>query len=449
MKHYDLLVIGGGSGGLAVSQAAAKHGKKVAVVDMGTIGGTCVNLGCVPKKIMWYAGEIAEYAALAETFGFALHAKLDFKKLVAHRQKFIHTLNTIYSDRLKKSKITYIHGIAKFIDSKKIEVNKEIYSANHIVIATGTHPVKPNIPGAELGIDSDGFFALEKLPKKVVIVGGGYIAMELSSILNQLGSEVKVLIRKGKPFRNFDSMISEMLVETMSAQGVEFLTNHETEKIVSAANSKLTVHCNNKKIIKNIDAVIFAIGRKPTTSKLNLKAAGIKTNEKGYITTNKNEMTNVPRVYAIGDVAGKKLLTPVAVAAGRRLAERIFGKNKKYWLDYENIPTAIFTHPPAASVGLSEQDAITKYGKNKILIEKTHFNPLFYSLGKRKIPFQMKLISLKQNEKIIGCHLVGINADEIIQGFALAIKVGAKKKDFEDTVGIHPTSAEELLTIFV
>jgi glutathione reductase (NADPH) len=447
VKHFDLIVIGAGSGGLAAAQRAASYGKKVALIEMSKIGGTCVNLGCVPKKIMWYAGQIEEALQLSKDFGFSTKSKLDFKKLVNHREKFIKSLQEIYTARIKKSHITYLPYRAVFIDAKTLQVHNEKISANFIVIATGSESNIPKIKGAEYGIDSDGFFDLKQLPKTTAIIGGGYIALELAFILNQLGSKVTMLIRKDTPVRNFDSLISKSLMDIMKAQDIKVLPYHETEEIVKERDKTLTIHCKNKKKLTQFEAAIFAIGRSPSTHTLNLHVAGVKLNMKDNIITDKFETTNIPHIFAIGDVAGKKLLTPVAVAAGRRLSERLFGTNKNLIVDYENIPTAIFTHPPAAAVGLSEQDAADKYGEENIAVETTQFHSMYYALTAIKTLSAMKLIYLKDTGKIIGCHLIGINADEIIQGFAVAIKMGATKQDLNNTIGIHPTSAEELLTI--
>src|SRR5579862_9736311 len=407
-KHYDLLVIGGGSGGLACAKKAASYGASVALVEMDRIGGTCVNLGCVPKKIMWYAGEIASAYHAGLNYGFTCQDyTFDFEKLVTHRQQYITQLNQIYEQQLQDNNIDYYKDQAMFRDSHTIEIKNEYYTANHIVIASGCHPSLPSIQGAEFGIDSDGFFALKFLPKKIAIVGAGYIAIELASILNQLGAEVSLLIRHDIPLRHFDSLLGLTIIDIMTSQGIKVLTNHQATRITRDANNKLSIDCGNDKIVSDIDSLIFAIGRTPRTQHLNLNHAKINTNEAGFIITDKWERTNIQHIYAIGDVTGKKLLTPVAIAAGRQLAARIFGDEKDAYCDYENIPTVIFSHPPIGSIGLSEQEAIKKYGENQLTIYQTRFTSLLYSLNKDKTPSHMKLITLKPNEKIIGCHLIG------------------------------------------
>jgi len=447
-KHFDLLVLGGGSAGLATAQMAASRGAKVALIEKDDLGGTCVNVGCVPKKIMWYAGELAEFHRLAGSYGFKQKpAQLDFKKLVLGRERYIKTLNESYLRRLNKLKITYIKGFARFLDAHTLLVNNEAYTADHIVLATGCTPLRPSLKGAEFALDSDDFFALKSLPQKVAIVGAGYIAVELASILNQLGAEVTLALRHDRPLRQFDAVLGKTLVEIMSAQGIQVLTEHQATEITRDAKKQFTLHFAGNKKIRKLDAVLFAIGRHPRTASLNLKAIKVKTDAHGFIVTDKADKTSVSHIYAIGDVTGKKQLTPVAVAAGRLLAKRLFGKKQKAILDYSNIPTVIFSHPPLASIGLSEEAAIEKYGKTKIVIYKSRFNSLFYALSKEKTPSLFKLVTLKSNGKIIGCHLLGRGVDEILQGFAVAIKMGATKSDFEATMAIHPTSAEELVTL--
>jgi glutathione reductase (NADPH) len=446
-NHYDLLVIGAGSGGLAAAQKAAENGASVAIVEMKTIGGTCVNVGCVPKKLTWYAGETESFFTHAKEYGFqAKSPALSFKKLAAHRQHYLKLLNKKYHQRLQTDNITYLQGDAKFTNSHTVKVANKLYTAKHIIIATGCSPNTPMVEGGAYAIDSDGFFALKSLPKSMAIIGGGYIAMEFSSILNKLGVDVHLVIRDDKPLKQFDSLISKALLELIKLKKIKLYKHQEVKKITRNAQKKLTLHCNSKKIT-NIDSVLFAIGRHPCTNSLNLKAAGVKLNKAKYIATDKWENTNVAHIYAIGDVTGKKMQTPVAVAAGRKLASRLFGGEKRAFLDYDNIPTTIFTHPPAASVGLTEQQAVDKYGRKQLAIYEAKFASLYYAFSKEKIFSYIKLITIKKSQKVIGCHFVDNHADEIIQGFAVAIKMGATKMDFDNTVGIHPTSAEELLTL--
>lgn len=447
VKHYDLLVVGGGSGGLSVARRSAKYGVKVALIDMGELGGTCVNLGCIPKKIMWNAAELASFSQIAKDYGFEYRdIQLDFNKLVLRREQFIESLNQIYEHHLKNDKVDFIKGCAKFSDPHTLIVNDtKTYSAEHVVIATGCTPKRLGVRGEELCINSDGFFNLKEQPKNVAIIGAGYIAVELTSILNQLGSKVKLLLRHDKPIREFDYMLSDAVFSVMQARGVEILTFHTTKEIICDQHNQLTIHCNDNKSVTDLDCIIYAIGRTPRIHDLNLNAAGVRTDENGFIMTDKWEKTNIAHICAIGDVTGKKLLTPTAIAAGIRLAKRLFG-NEPVFFDYENVPTVVFHHPPVGSIGLSEQEAVRKYGKNQIDTHHKQYSSLYYALSDNKIPTQMKLITLKNSGKIIGCHLICREADEILQGYAVAIKMGATLNDLRNTVAIHPTNAEELLT---
>lgn len=447
-KHFDLIVIGGGSAGLATAKAAASYGATVALIENDRLGGTCVNLGCIPKKIMWYAGKFAGAYQLSESYGFHFeNISLDFEKLVNHRDEFIKSLNSSYENRLSKDNITYLKGSAIFRDTSTIQVNNINYSANHIVIATGCVPKKPDIKGIDFAINSDGFFSLKKLPQRIAIIGSGYIGVEFASILNQLGSEVKFLIRYDRPLREFDSFISDALMDIMKKQGIEIYTHHIAREIKQNEMNKYEVICEENNSILNLDTIIYAIGRTPRTHFLNLENASIKTDDEGFIITDKWEQTNIDHIYAIGDVTGKNLLTPVAIMAGRKLASRIFGGEKDAYLDYNFIPTAIFSLPSIGSIGLSEREAKEKYGRDQLVIYENQFNPLIYALNTQLFPSKMKLITMKDTGKIVGCHMIGIDSDEILQGFAVAMKMGATKKDLENTLSIHPTNAEELLSI--
>jgi glutathione reductase (NADPH) len=447
IKKFDLLILGAGSGGIATAEKAASLGAKVAIIEMQQAGGTCVNLGCVPKKIMWYAGSIVDAWYYAPEFGFKPQAPIfDFATLVKHRNEFTNAISQRMHQRLIKNKVTYLQGCAHFVDDHSVKVDTQHYTAKHIVIATGCESKLPPIKGVGYGIDSDGFFGLQKLPQKIAIIGNGYIAMELAGIMQQLGSSVKVLIRNNKVLSHFDSLISSTLAEIMSKKGIELLYQHDTQEIIQR-QGKLDLHCKKNKKVIGMDTVLFAIGRTPRTHHLNLTATKIKIDVAGYIKTNKWETTNVPHIHAIGDVTGKKMLTPVAIAAGRKLATRLFGKDKKSFLDYTNIPTVIFSHPPIGSVGLADHEAIAKYGRKNLTIYQTAFGSLYTALSNTQYPSKMRLITLKKSGKIIGCHIIGPNADEMLQGFAVAIKMGATKADFDKVVAIHPTSAEELVTM--
>lgn len=446
---YDLIVLGGGSGGIASAIRATRHGAKVAVVEQTHLGGTCVNLGCVPKKIMFNASAVADMLRKAPDFGFSpVDVKLNWKTLVNRRDAFIEMLRENYAKRLDQNSISYLHGKGYFVAADTIEVNGEQYQAEHIIIATGGEPYIPaDISGAEYTINSDGFFTLAARPNKVAIIGSGYIGVELAGMLHSLGAETHLLIRGQRPLSRFDSLLGETLLEIMGQQGIHCHLNHRACSISLQKDQRKAVKCQNGSVLSDFDTVIVALGRVPRTYNLNLDAIGLKRDQKGMISVDRYQNTNVPGVYAIGDVINEPALTPVAIAAGRCLADRLFAGQTEAHLDYENICSVIFSHPPIGSVGLSEDGAIAKYGAEQIKIYKTRFNPLFDALSEDKTPTIMKLVTLGKEEKIIGIHLIGHGADEMLQGFGVAVKMGACKRDFDNTVAIHPTSAEELVTM--
>ena len=446
-KHYGLIAIGGGSGGLSVAERASMYGVKCAVVEQGKLGGTCVNVGCVPKKVMWNGASIAHVLRDAPGYGFDIQINgFTWSKLVAAREKYILGINDWYHTYLKDSNIDEIRGYARFVDAHTIEVEGVKYTADHIVIAPGGVPIVPDIPGAELGITSDGFFALQEQPKRVAIVGAGYIAVELAGLLNALGSEVDLLLRREHFLSQFDSMLRETLMEEMINNGVNIMPSISVLKVERDERGKLTLHCQGGHELMSFDTVIWAIGRSPNTAGLNLQAAGVKTSDEGYIPADEYENTNIPGIYAAGDVTGKPALTPVAIAAARRLGDRLFNNQPERRLDYENIPSVIFSHPPIGTVGMTEEAARRLHG-DAVKVYQTQFTNMYYSLSPHKQTTAMKLVTVGANQKIVGCHLIGQGADEMLQGFAVAIKMGATKADFDNTVAIHPTSAEELVTM--
>jgi glutathione reductase (NADPH) len=327
-----------------------------------------------------------------------------------------------------------------------VKVGDEHYSADHVVIATGGTPIIPDVPGAEHGITSDGFFELEEAPKSVAVVGAGYIAVELAGMLNALGSQVSLYLRKQHLLPRFDSMLREALMEAMLDDGINIFPRSQIEEIKQQPDGKLTLMCDQCQSIQNLDAVLWAIGRSPNTADLNLRAAGVETDDKGFIRTDDYQNSNVPGIYAIGDITGRLPLTPVAVAAGRRLADRLFGGQTERHFDYENIPTVVFSHPPIGTVGLTEGEARATHGVS-VKIYQTRFTPMCHAITRRRLKTAMKLITVGPREKIVGCHIIGPNADEMLQGFAVAIRMGVTKQDFDDTVAIHPTGAEELVTM--
>lgn len=447
-KTFDLIVIGGGSGGIATAVRAAQYGAKVAVIEQSYLGGTCVNLGCVPKKVMFNASLIAEYLHKANDYGFSsVFEKLDWGKLVARRNSYIAHLRKHYTARFAEYRIKHIEGIGQFHDTQTLHVQDVLYKAKHIVIATGSEPALPHINGIQHVIDSDGFFSLTKQPRKVAIIGSGYIGVELAGILHTLGTETHLLMRGDKLLSHFDPILGNTLLEIMSKQGIYTHPNHKAASISLQSDGRKTIACESGSLITDIDVIISATGRKPRTAHLQLTKAKIKTDHEGYIKVDSYQNTSAAGIYALGDVTHATALTPVAIAAGRRLADRIWGKQPKAKLDYRNISSVVFSHPPIGTVGLSEEEAVIKHGKENVKIYQTRFNPMFDALSPDKTPTVMKLVTQGPKEKIIGLHVIGYYADEMMQGFGVAVKMGAYKKDFDNTLAIHPTSSEEFVTM--
>jgi len=445
-EQFDLIVIGGGSGGIAHARRAAEYGARVAVIEYGPLGGTCVNVGCVPKKVMWYTASQAHHFEHAADYGFDLSVNgHDWATLKANRDAYVERLNGIYESNLDKSGVTYITGAASFVDEHTVAVGDENYQADRIVIATGGRPIVPSIPGAELGITSDGFFELEQQPQRVLVAGSGYIAVELAGVFNGLGSQVQLVVRKDSIIRSFDAMLGEQLMEAMEKDGVEV----ETRVVPSSlqkTSAGLLLHAEDGRTFGPVDAVLWAVGREPNVEGLEPGNAGVVSDDRGFIPTDKMQQTNVEHIFAIGDVTGRAALTPVAIAAGRRLADRLYGGMEGRHLDYDLIPTVVFSHPPIGTVGLTEAAARAEYG-DAVKVYSSGFTPMYYALGSKKQRSVMKLITVGADEKIVGCHVIGEGADEMLQGFAVAIRMGATKADFDDTVAIHPSNAEEFVTM--
>ncbi|KAM4621514.1 glutathione reductase, mitochondrial isoform 2-T2 [Polymixia lowei] len=461
--RFDFLVIGGGSGGLAGARRAAELGATTAVIESHKLGGTCVNVGCVPKKVMWNAAVHAEYLHDHSDYGFeGGHAHFSWATLKNKRDAYVSRLNHIYRNNLDKAKIETILGQARFTDDPEptVEVNGKKYTAPHILIATGGRPSvlsDSDVPGASLGITSDGFFELESLPKRSVIVGGGYIAVEMAGILSTLGSKTSLIIRTTEVLRNFDNFISTNCAKELQNSGIELWKNTQL-KSVSKTDKGLEVTLVTKdpekkndeeriNTIQEVDCLLWAIGREPNTSGLNLSQMGIDTDEKGNIVVDEFQNTSRSGIYAVGDVCGKALLTPVAIAAGRKLAHRLFEGKAESKVDYSNIPTVVFSHPPIGTVGLIEEEAIKTRGKENVKTYKTSFTPMYHAITTRKTQCIMKLVCVGKEEKVVGLHMQGLGCDEMLQGFAVAIKMGATKADFDKTIAIHPTSSEEFVTM--
>lgn len=447
-KHYDYLAIGGGSGGIASINRAAMYGQKCALIEAKELGGTCVNVGCVPKKVMWHAAQIAEAIhQYGPDYGFDTTVNaFNWKTLIANRSAYIDRIHNSYDNVLGKNKVDVIKGFARFVDAHTVEVNGEKITADHILIATGGRPSHPDIPGAEYGIDSDGFFALDDMPKRVAIIGAGYIAVEIAGVLNALGAETHLFVRKHAPLRTFDPLIVDTLVEVMNTEGPNLHTESTPKAITKNADGSLTLQLENGQTF-TVDSLIWAIGREPATDNLNLGVTGVKTNDKGYIEVDKFQNTNVQGIYAVGDNTGAVELTPVAVAAGRRLSERLFNDKPDEHLDYSNIPTVVFSHPPIGTIGLTEPQAKEKYGDDQVKVYTSSFTAMYTAVTQHRQPCRMKLVCVGKDEKVVGLHGIGFGMDEILQGFAVAVKMGATKKDFDNTVAIHPTASEEFVTM--
>ena len=453
-KHYDYIAIGGGSGGIASINRAASYGKKCAIVEAKHLGGTCVNVGCVPKKVMFYGAQIAEAIhRYAPSYGFDVDVKgFDFAKLIESREAYIGRIHQSYNNVLTKNNVDVYAGFGRFIDKNTIEVSyedgrKEQITADHILIATGGRPSRPAIEGQEYGIDSNGFFALRELPKRVAISGAGYIAVELAGVVNSLGAETHLVVRRHAPIRNFDPMVVDTLVEVLEQDGIHLHKHSTIQKVVKNADGSLNLYFDDERQI-TVDCLIWAIGREPATDTIGLENVGVETNARGFIKTDKFQNTNVPGIYAVGDIIeGGIELTPVAVAAGRRLSERLFNGKPNEHLDYDLVASVVFSHPPIGTVGLSEPQAIEKYGEKNVKVYKSSFTAMYTAVTEHRQPCRMKLVCVGPQEKIVGLHGIGFGVDEMIQGFAVAIKMGATKADFDNTVAIHPTGSEEFVTM--
>ncbi|SEF40947.1 glutathione-disulfide reductase [Thauera chlorobenzoica] len=445
MKHYDYIAIGGGSGGVATARRAAEYGARVLLVEGARLGGTCVNVGCVPKKLMWYASGIAQAMRDAPGYGFSAAAStVDWASLKARRDAYISRLNGIYAGMLDKAGVDTVHGFARFVEPHAIEVDGRRFTARHIVIATGGTPVIPDIPGAELGIDSDGFFALGHQPRRVAVVGAGYIAVELAGVLNGLGSEVTMLVRGPQLLRNFDAMVRTELRAQMEEDGVVLRFGTKVRALSREAGGALTIECDDGSTLE-VDALIWATGRRANTDGLNLATAGVHAEAGGVIATDDFQNTAVEGIYAIGDITGRAELTPVAIAAGRKLAARLFRGQADSRLDYDDIPTVVFSHPPIGTVGLTEDQARSRF--DRVEVFSTRFTAMAHALTEHRPKTAMKLVCTGPEQRVVGLHVIGDGADEMLQGFAVALKMGATKADFDNTVAIHPTSAEELVTL--
>ena len=440
---YNLFVIGAGSGGVRAARMSASYGARVGIAEDRYLGGTCVNVGCVPKKLLVYASHVSEEIHNAKGFGWDIdHISYDWSKLIKNKNTEIQRLNGIYKNLLENTGVDIINGRATIIDAHTVEIGTMKYSAEKILIATGGWPSVPDIPGKKYIISSNEAFFLESLPKKIIIVGGGYIAVEFAGIFNGLGVETTLIHRGSLFLRGFDQDLRSMLAEEMQKKGIEIIFNVNIKKI-DKADKQLVAYFEDGTQLE-ADQIMYATGRKPMTENLGLENVGIEINKKNAIKINDDYQTNIPSIYAIGDVTDRINLTPVALAEGMALAKRFFANEKKV-VNYSNIPTCVFSQPSLGTVGLTEEQARKKYVD--IDIYKSRFTPMKYSLSDNNEKTMMKMIVEKKTNRVIGVHMIGPDAGEIIQGIGIAMKAGASKQDFDSTIGIHPTAAEEFVSM--
>lgn len=448
MKEFDIIAIGGGSGGIATMNRAAIYGAKTAVIEGSHLGGTCVNLGCVPKKIMWYGSQVAEAIHhYGPEYGFTSQdVTFDFATLRKNREAYIERSRTSYGNTFTNNGVQVINGFAKFVDAQTVEVNGELIRAKHIVIATGAQPAVPNIPGSELGIVSDDVFSWEELPTSVAVIGAGYIAVEMAGLLHGLGVQTDLFVRGNRPLRNFDSYIIQALMEEMERTNLPLHTGKTPVSLEKTEDGLIQINFEDGSS-HLAQKVLWAIGRKPNVEQLNLEAAGVQLTPSGHIAVDEYQETSVPGIYALGDVTGEKELTPVAIKAGRLLAERLFNNKTTAKMDYTNIPTVVFSHPAIGTVGLTEKEAIAQYGQEQVKVYTSAFTSMYTALANNRQMAKFKLVTVGENEQVVGLHGIGFGVDEMIQGFSVAIKMGATKEEFDAVVAIHPTGAEEFVTM--
>jgi glutathione reductase (NADPH) len=442
---FDLYVIGAGSGGVRAARFSAGFGARVAIAESRYLGGTCVNVGCVPKKLLVYGAHYAEDFEQAKSFGWSAgEAEFDWSTLIANKDREIHRLNGIYRNLLLNSGVTLHEGHAKLVDAHRVEINGQIYSAEHILIATGGWPQVPEFPGSEYAITSQDAFFLKSLPKRILVVGGGYIAVEFASIFNGLGADVTQLYRGELFLRGFDGSVRTHLKEELIKRGIDLQFNADIERIDKQADGSLKATLKDGRTLET-DSVFYATGRRPMTDNLGLENTDIKLNSQGFIEVDALFQTSEPSILALGDIIGGVQLTPVALAEGMAVARRLFKPEQYRPLDYAHIPTAVFSLPNIGTVGLTEEDA--RKAGHELRIFESRFRPMKLTLGDDQERTLMKLVVDANTDRVLGCHMVGPDAGEIVQGLAIALKAGATKQIFDDTIGVHPTAAEEFVTL--
>ncbi|AHE98899.1 glutathione-disulfide reductase [Thioalkalivibrio paradoxus] len=450
MEQYDVIVIGGGSGGLAVAERAAGHGARVVVFDPKPLGGTCVNEGCVPKKLTWYAAHHIGHARHAAEFGVDLQfSGIRYPDLVQRRHAFLRMLNDYWSGYLERLGVEYVPERAQLLDERTVSAGGKEYRGERVVIATGGEPLVPRMPGHELGATSDDFFQWTDLPKSIAIIGAGYIGLEMAGMLRAFGTEVTVVAMEDRVLEMFDPMVSHVLERHLGEQGIERRLGATVNGLAGEPGA-VRVQIADGSELGPFERVLWAVGRSPKTRDIGLESTGVKLRPNGTVPVDEWQQTNVPGVFALGDIVGKGPLTPVAIAAGRRLADRWFAPERNpVPVDYSQIPTVTFTHPPTAAVGMTEPQAVARYG-DQVHVYETEFGGLARAFAEGDIaPVSMKLVCAGDDERVVGIHMVGDGVDEMLQGFAVAVRMGATKRDFDLTIPIHPTSAEELVTLKV
>ncbi|MEB0046730.1 MULTISPECIES: glutathione-disulfide reductase [unclassified Pseudomonas] len=442
---FDLYVIGAGSGGVRAARFAAGFGAKVAVAESRYLGGTCVNVGCVPKKLLVYGAHFAEDFEQSSGFGWSLgEATFDWATLIANKDREISRLNGIYRNLLVNSGVTLHEGHAKIIGPHEVEINGERYTAKNILIATGGWPQIPDIQGHEHAISSNQAFFLKTLPRRVLVVGGGYIAVEFAGIFHGLGAETTLLYRGDLFLRGFDGAVRKHLQEELTKRGMNLQFNADIERIEKQADGSLKATLKDGRELE-ADCIFYATGRRPMLDNLGLENTGVKLDKKGFVEVDELYQTAEPSILALGDVIGRVQLTPVALAEGMAVARRLFKPEQYRAVDYKMIPTAVFSLPNIGTVGMTEEEA--REAGHEVVVYESRFRPMKLTLTQCQERTLMKLVVDAGTDKVLGCHMVGPDAGEIIQGLAIALKAGATKRDFDDTIGVHPTAAEEFVTL--
>lgn len=447
MKKFDLVTIGGGSGGIAAANRAAEYGAKVAVIEEDYLGGTCVNRGCVPKKVTWYASSVnAAIQRYGPGYGFKTeNTSFDYAEFLKARDGYVERSRSGYTTRFEKNNIELFEGHARFLNEHEIEINGEVIYANKIILATGGRPSKPEVKGVELTDDSDDFFNWTTLPESVAVVGAGYIAVELAGVLHGLGVDSHLVVRYDRPLRRFDSMLSEALMEAMEQNGP---TLHKYTSFDEYRQEDGQIACyqnGEKKLV--VDRVIMAVGRQANSDNIGIENVAVETDETGFVLVNDFHQTKTPHIYAIGDIIGKIDLTPVAIRAGRQISEFLFNNAKTSAIDYTNVPTVVFSHPAIGTIGYSEAEAIEKFGADDIKVYRNKFFSMYASASWHREPCYFKLVCQGPEETVIGLHGIGEGVDEMIQGFGVAMKMRATKEQFDSVIAIHPTGSEEFVTM--